>query len=393
MTLTTDPVSTLPAAAEVSLVERARALAPLLASRAEACDRDGAFVADNYAELKRLRFFSAGVPAELGGGGVSHADVAEALRLLAHGCPSTALALSMHQHLVATAAWRWRHAGGADTLLRKVADGELVLVSTGANDWLESSGTLERAAGGYLFTATKPFASGCPAGDVAVTSARYDDPQRGPLVLHFAVPLRRDGVSLGNDWDTMGMRGTGSDAVRFERVFVPDAAVSLQRPRGAFHPSWTAVLTMAMPLIMSVYLGAAEKAAELALAAAARGRDRDRERAGGEELLFQLAGEMDNELTTCRVVVADMLRLATATSFDPAEHVTGQVLSRKTVAARAAIAVVEKAMELAGGRGYYRAAGIERLLRDVHAAQFHPLPAKAQQRFTGRLLFGLAPVD
>src|SRR5687767_11651686 len=103
MTMLKDEVAGPAGAAEDSLVARARALAPLLASEGAACDHDGAFVAGNYAELKRRRFFSAGVPAELGGGGATHAEVAEALRVLAHGCPSTALALSMHQHLVATA--------------------------------------------------------------------------------------------------------------------------------------------------------------------------------------------------------------------------------------------------------------------------------------------------
>jgi len=35
--------------------------------------------------------------------------------------------------------------------------------------------------------------------------------------------------------------------------------------------------------------------------------------------------------------------------------------------------------------------GLERLLRDIHGAQFHPLPAKRQHRFTGRVAFGLDP--
>jgi len=34
----------------------------------------------------------------------------------------------------------------------------------------------------------------------------------------------------------------------------------------------------------------------------------------------------------------------------------------------------------------------ERLLRDAHGAQFHPLPAKSQHRFTGRLALGLDPI-
>jgi acyl-CoA dehydrogenase len=39
-----------------------------------------------------------------------------------------------------------------------------------------------------------------------------------------------------------------------------------------------------------------------------------------------------------------------------------------------------------------RAAGIERLLRDAYASQFHPLPERKQQEFTGRLQLGLDPV-
>lgn len=36
--------------------------------------------------------------------------------------------------------------------------------------------------------------------------------------------------------------------------------------------------------------------------------------------------------------------------------------------------------------------GIERLLRDLHGAQFHPFPEARQHLFTGRIAFGLDPV-
>jgi hypothetical protein len=71
------------------------------------------------------------------------------LRELAQFCPSTALALSMHQHLLAAAVWRHLHGQPAEALLRKIAEAELVLVSTGAGDWLESNGKAERIDGGY----------------------------------------------------------------------------------------------------------------------------------------------------------------------------------------------------------------------------------------------------
>ena len=56
------------------------------------------------------------------------------------------------------------------------------------------------------------------------------------------------------------------------------------------------------------------------------------------------------------------------------------------------MAVVEKAMEVTGGRGFFRSHQLQRLLRDVQAAAYHPLPEKKQLRFTGRLALGLDPV-
>ena len=60
---------------------------------------------------------------------------------------------------------------------------------------------------------------------------------------------------------------------------------------------------------------------------------------------------------------------------------------------QSAIATVHKAVKVSGGRGFYRGFGLERLLRDVLAAPFHPLPEKKQQLFTGRLAMGLDPIS
>ena len=54
---------------------------------------------------------------------------------------------------------------------------------------------------------------------------------------------------------------------------------------------------------------------------------------------------------------------------------------------------MEKAVETAGGAGFYTKLGLERRLRDVHGVQFHPLPEKRQQLFTGRLALGLEPIE
>ncbi|WP_438802371.1 hypothetical protein, partial [Gulbenkiania mobilis] len=61
----------------------------------------------------------------------------------------------------------------------------------------------------------------------------------------------------------LGMRATGSHTVILDKVFVPDDTIVLRRPRGRFHPAWSVTLTVAMPLIMSVYTGVAESAAAI----------------------------------------------------------------------------------------------------------------------------------
>ena len=50
-----------------------------------------------------------------------------------------------------------------DTSEFREAANELVLISTGGNDWLDSVGNMEKVVGGFKVTANKAFASGCPS--------------------------------------------------------------------------------------------------------------------------------------------------------------------------------------------------------------------------------------
>jgi acyl-CoA dehydrogenase len=204
-------------------------------------------------------------------------------------------------------------------------------------------------------------------------------------VLHFPLSLKSDGVSFLDDWQTFGMRATGSQTVKLDGVFVPEAAIALRRPRGAFHPAFAVILTVAMPLVLSTYLGVAEAAAAIA-------RERARQRAG-DPVAPVLIGELENLLAIAEIAVDDMIRLANGFDFTPTVALASKVLVRKTIAAKAVIATAEKALEATGGAGMFRKLGLERLLRDAHGAQFHPLPEKRQQLFTGRVALGLDPVS
>ena len=356
-----------------------RELGPAFAARAAAHDADDSFVADNYKDLRARRLFSAGVPAELGGGGASQADLADVLRMLATYCSSTALALSMHTHQVLIPAWRWRHERApVEPFLRRVAAEELVLVSTGGSDWVAGSGTAEKVEGGYRVSGRKIFSSGVPAGDLLMTMAVYDDPNDGPIVLHFAVPLNAPGVKVQDTWRTLGMRGTGSHDTVLDGVFVPDTAIGVRRPAGRWSLPMHVTAAQALPIIYAVYVGVAEAARDLALGVVEKKRD--------DPTIQRLVGEMDNELTAARLALGHMLDSALGSM---GVETTGKVLIGRTLVANAVIETVERAMEVAGGAGFYRGLGLERLFRDVQGARYHQVRQPAQVLYTGRLALGL----
>ena len=355
-------------------------LGPGFAVRAAEHDESDTFVSTNWAELRAEKLFSAMAPVELGGGGLSYTSMCQLIREMASYCSSTALAFSMHQHLVAAALWNHRHGMPGEKLLRRVAAEEIALVSTGANDWLESSGTLEPAESGFRFSARKAFASGCPAGDLLITSGRYNDPTHGWQVLHFPVSLRAEGVRISDNWKAMGMRGTGSHVVVLENVFIPAEGVGLRRPLGKYHNAWDIVLTVALPLISAAYLGISDSAARIALGQASGRRD---------DLTAMLVGEMENERTTAVLAFESMVGEVNNLEFEPSKSRTSGILACKTIATQAVIRTANKALEVAGGSGYLRSVGLERLVRDAYAGQFHPMVPGKQHLFSGRVVMGL----
>ena len=229
---------TYPPVSSTAAADLAQRIAPFAAVH----DRDGTFVHEAFELLRAEGFVSALVPEEFGGSGVTHAEAGRILTELARGCPSTAVTLSMHYHLVATQVWRHKHGQPAGAVLRKVADKNVVLISTGAADWVGSYGEAVQVEGGFRVSARKSPSNGAPTGDILVTSAPWRDSPDGPQVIHCAIPFSAEGVSIEESWNAMGLRGTGSDTVVLDDVFVPDAAVSLIRPADEWHPVWSAVL-------------------------------------------------------------------------------------------------------------------------------------------------------
>jgi alkylation response protein AidB-like acyl-CoA dehydrogenase len=372
-----------PAARRAS--EVARELGPVLASRADVAADEDVYVADDIALLKTAGLIEAGVPRELGGGGADVDELAAMLRTLAYHCGSTGLAFSMHTHQVAIPAWRWAHqkaaAPAVEPLLKRIASERIMLLSSGGSDWIAGSGKAEKVEGGYRINARKIFSSGAPTGDILMTGAVLDTDE-GPMVLHFGIPMNSPHVKVLDTWRTLGMRGTGSHDVLIEGHVVPEAAVSVRRKAGEWHPIFHIIATIAFPLIYSVYLGVAESARDIAIGLAKRKTP--------NKHAIELAGRMETELTAARLAHESML--AAVRRHAPSADTINQVMIGRELVARHAIAAVEYAMELAGGAGFYRSAGLERRFRDIQAARYHPLQSGPQAEYAGAMALGL-PVD
>lgn len=355
-------------------------IAAEIGPRAAQHDADDSFVAECFQRLKEDGFFKMHVPVELGGHGASYAELCAVVRRLAAGCGSTALAFAMHSHIVAVAVWRWQNEKApTDGLLKRVANENLICISSGGSDWLKSAGVATKVEGGFRIKAKKIFASGSPMGDLLVTSSVYEDPQTGPTVLHFAVPFKAEGVKIHNTWRVLGMRGTGSNDVELNDVFVADAAISGRRPQGKWHHLFHTISMLAFPIIYAAYMGVAEGARAKALGMARK--------KGDDESTAYLAGEMENAFTTAELAWADMIRIAETTK--PSPETSSRAMARRQIVGQNTIKTVERAMELAGGAAFYRDLGLERAFRDVQASRYHPLQEKPQLRYTGRVALGL----
>lgn len=370
--------------AKTDWLSKAQALSSDFATRAAKHDADDSFVAENYAALKSAKLFSAPVPAELGGGGASYAEHAAMIRAIGRGCGSTALAYSMHGHLLQALIWRYRKNATppAEPLLRRIAKEELVLVSSGGSDWLDSSGTLTKTDGTYSFSARKIFGSGSPAGDLLLTTGVYDDPEKGPTVLHFGVDMHNAGVKVQDNWRTMGMRGTGSNDIVIENVTVQDAAVSVRRPKGKWHGFFDVVAPLIFPLVAAAYLGVAETARDIAVAQAQKKKD--------DPIVRGLIGEMDTELLIAQDAWSAMTAVA-QNGHTPSPAVSDSVFKRKTAVSRSVTRVAYLAMEVTGGGSFFRSQQLERCFRDVQGIRFHPYHERRQYEFSGRVALGMDP--
>jgi alkylation response protein AidB-like acyl-CoA dehydrogenase len=221
--------------------------------------------------------------------------------------------------------------------------------------------------------------SGVPGSDVVSTLAMVDDGEESWLTT-VLVPTSEPGVEIVPDWDALGMRGSGSNPVRFTDVFVPEANILelgyMRRPeRPNRPPRGTRVrrdssripgLHVALTVIAATYLGAAEAVKDRALNITAAGSWED------DPVKQRLAGLLTHEVRSGWWALDALLAGTSDESLGTERQFVATMLAKRQVVL-SSIRTVELAMELLGSQSYMRNMPFEQALRDMRAAITHPL--------------------
>ena len=387
----------------VRLVALAESLAQEIAPHAARHDREASFPFESFHTLKRSGYFTAPIPEELGGLGVTSLhDLVVAQSRLARGDAALALGVNMHFVLVLSIAQRWelaratgherRMAAFGSSLEEIAREGTVIAaaISEAAQDLTRPATHAERTDDGWIVSGRKIFCTMSPAADVFYTSVMLPRDNGHERYGYAVVPRDAPGVVIHEDWDALGMRASGSNSVSFENVPLPASAI-----RGGF-AAGDAVEYMERTLNS----GAFHAAAALGVAEAAHADVVAR--LGGREVdprALTLAAENAVDLAACRAILAraaalvdeEQERRQHAEDVDVTETYA-EVQAAKTFIGEIAVRIVDRTLALSGGAGYMNGSPLARAYRDVRATSFmHPLGANRAFSFLGQLALGREP--
>ena len=346
--------------------------------RAAVHDRENTFPQQDLDELKVAGYLSILVPAELGGAGLGLEQAALLQQRLATASPATALAVNMHLVWTGVAkVFSDRGVPGLEFVQRGAVAGEVFAfgISEGGNDLVLFGSDTDAAPqrdGGYTFTGTKIFTSLAPVwtklGLHGLDTTSADAPK-----LVFAFIDRTDAVVTGDDWDTLGMRGTQSRTTRLNgAIAAPEHVVRRIDPGPNPDPIVFGIFSVFEILLASVYTGIARRALDLAVETAQKRRSKKSGTTYSQDpdIRWRVAGmglAYDALPPQISALARDVDQLA-----DHGPRWFSLLSGVKHRAVVMAKQVADEAMLVAGGGSYFSSNELSRLYRDVLAGQFHP---------------------
>jgi alkylation response protein AidB-like acyl-CoA dehydrogenase len=362
--------------------------------RAPVYDRDNRFFQEDFDELRDAGYLKIQIPTDLGGLGLSLAQVADLQRRLAYRAPATALAINMHIYWTGVAADLRRMGDNSlEWLLREAAAGEVFAAGHGetGNDLpvFLSTSKAERVDGGYRITGHKMFGSLSPVWTRLGVHAMDTSDPAAPKIVHAFMSRDTPGYRIAETWDTLGMRATRSDDTYLDGAYVPDRYIARIVPAGALDPFVGAIFANALLNFGAIYYGIAERARDLAITSARKRTSLAVSRSMAYHPEIQhLFSEMTLELEGMKPHL-DQICGDWSNGVDHGAAWPMKIVATKFHCVEGAKRVVDLAMTASGGGGMFRSNELERLYRDVRAGGFHPANTMLTHEIVGKTTLGI----
>ncbi|WP_156172319.1 acyl-CoA dehydrogenase family protein [Paenibacillus dauci] len=360
---------------EAQLAAWADRLAVQFAKRAAKHDEEGSFPFENFQELKDAGYAKLTVAKKYGGEELGLYEWLLVQERIARGDGSTALSAGWHGGMMLhfRESDGWPEPTFSEFCRDVVAHGNMI------NKFASERGTgsptrggrpqttAVRAEGGWLLSGRKTYSTLSPMlTDFIVSAGIENQPEIGDFLVRS-----REGVTIEETWNTMGMRATGSHDVILDQVFVPDRQVlSIHLPGTSKSErddgdGW-------LLHIPACYLGIAYAARDFALEFAAHYTPNSlNEPIATLPHIRQWIGQMESELRLARTLMYDV---ADRWDREPEQrkHMRPDFGMVKYNAVHLANEVVDKAMKIVGGAALSKNLPLERLYRDVRAGLHNP---------------------
>jgi alkylation response protein AidB-like acyl-CoA dehydrogenase len=368
------------------------------ARRAGEYDRQNRFFSEDFAELRQIGYLKMAVPRELGGGGLSLAEVVRQQRRLAYFAAPTALAVNMHLYWTGIAADLFRAGDPSLQWLLEAAMKDEIFAAGHAesgNDIpvLLSTTQAQRVAGGYRFTGRKSFGSLTPVWTyLGIHGMDTSDPE-APKIVHAFMPRDTEGYSIEETWDVLGMRATRSDDTVLDGAFVPDRYVSRVVPAGAAGLDYFVLALFAWALLGfgNIYYGLAQRALDLTIQSL-RGK---RSIALSRPMIYH--PEVQHRIAQMQLALDPiepyLERIAQdwSSGVDHGGQWPAKIVSVKYHAVENAWRVVDLALEVSGGFGIFRRSGLEQIFRDARLGRIHPANSMFTHELVAKTALGISP--
>lgn len=351
-------------------VDRARAIAPIIAGESESIHRGARLTSAALAALVDANLFRACAPSEIGGDACDLRDAASIAGILGRADVSTGWLFVQANSSAFNFGPRLELATA-----RHVFAGPGSVVAAGFPVGTPRADVVD---GGYVVTGRWGFASGCLHSSwFDARAILFDKGERVTIreglfaMMSCLIPC--DAVTIMDTWDVAGMRGTGSQTYAVTETFVPTERTlpMWEMAPSTAGPSFSVpALTYAHVAFAGLALGGASSALELfkdlAIGkTAAQSRTSMREMATTHQTLARAHSSL-RAADAYQQWAIDLLLTAAASERGVTIIERSEARLAVTSAMETALGVVDACYRVAGTSGIFQTSPLHRYFQDLH---------------------------